>query len=153
MTAPSDATPATTPAATAPVAPPPVGSIAWADLTVPDAGTVRDFYAAVVGWTVQPLDMGEYADYVMQQPGSGAATAGICHARGPNAGIPAQWLVYLPVADLEASLAACTARGGRVLVGPRPAGPDSRFCVIQDPAGAVAAIVGPSAPTGPSAAR
>lgn len=136
-------TDATPPAAPAP--PPAVGSLAWADLTVPDAGAVRDFYAAVVGWTVEPLDMGGYADFIMQQPESGAPTAGICHARGANAGLPAQWLVYLPVADLDASVAACTARGGRVLAGPRSAGPGSRFCVIQDPAGAVAAIVGPSA--------
>ena len=35
-----------------------LGKIGWADLTVNDAETVRDFYRDVVGWTVQPVDMG-----------------------------------------------------------------------------------------------
>ena len=29
---------------------PPVGTIGWTDLTVPDADGLRDFYSAVVGW-------------------------------------------------------------------------------------------------------
>lgn len=127
---------------TAPATPAPaIGTIAWTDLTVPDADAVRDFYQAVVGWTSEPHDMGGFADYVMQQPANGAPVAGICHARGVNAGLPAQWLPYLQVAELAASIAACTSRGGRVLMEPRSAGPGARFCVIQDPAGAIAALV------------
>lgn len=30
---------------------PPLGAVAWVDLTVDDAPKVRDFYAGVVGWT------------------------------------------------------------------------------------------------------
>lgn len=138
-------TPSTQPSAPA-AAPPAIGTIAWTDLTVPDADRVRDFYQAVVGWAATPLDMGGYADYVMQMPGAGAPAAGICHARGSNAGLPPQWIPYITVADLERSIDACTKRGGRVLAGPRPAGPGSRFCVIEDPAGAVAALVANDAP-------
>lgn len=119
---------------------PPIGSIGWTDLTVPDAERVRDFYQAVVGWMATPLDMGGYADYVMQAPGSSAPAAGICHARGSNVGLPPMWIPYIVVANLEASLDACTRNGGRIIMGPRPAGPGSRFCVIADPAGAVAAL-------------
>jgi hypothetical protein len=119
--------------------PPAPGTIGWTDLTVPDAAAVRDFYAAVTGWSVQPVSMGEYDDYVMAAPGTGAPTAGICHARGPNAALPAQWLVYIAVADLDASLAACEANGGTVLAAPRGSGA-SRYAVIRDPAGAVAAL-------------
>ena len=129
----------TTPTPDAP-APPAIGALGWADLTVPDAAAVRDFYEAVAGWTATPLDMGGYADFVMQQPGTGVPVAGICHARGPNAGLTAQWLVYITVADLDASIAECTRRGGAVLAGPRAAGKGARFCVIRDPAGAVAAL-------------
>jgi uncharacterized protein len=75
----------------------------------------------------------------MAAPATGAPVAGICHARGGNAGVPAQWLVYIPVPDLDASLAACAAGGGTVLVGPKGSG-TNRFAVIQDPAGAVAAL-------------
>jgi predicted enzyme related to lactoylglutathione lyase len=80
-------------------APPPVGSIGWFDLTVPDAIAVRDFYGAVTGWTWTGLDMGGYEDYCMNQPGDGTTVAGICHARGGNASVPPQWLPYIIVAD------------------------------------------------------
>ncbi len=123
---------------------PPVGSINWADLTVPDAPGVRDFYRAVVGWTATPFDMGGYEDFVMGAPGANAPIAGICHARGANAGLPAQWLVYITVEDVGASAATCETLGGTVLVAPRELGAQGRFCVIRDPAGAVAALFQPA---------
>ena len=48
--------------------------------------------------------------------GSGS---GLCHARGVNTDLPAQWLVDIVVADLDASLAECVARGGAVVAGPK----------------------------------
>jgi predicted enzyme related to lactoylglutathione lyase len=116
------------------------GTIGWADLTVPDAERVRDFYAAVTGWVPQPLSMGEYADYVMTTPGTAAPVAGICHARGANADLPPVWLVYISVPDLDASLAACRAAGGALVVEPRGVGGGARYAVIRDPAGAVVAL-------------
>lgn len=118
---------------------PAVGSVAWRDLTVPDAAVIRDFYSRVVGWEAQPLDMGGYADFNMIMPGSTEPQAGICHARGGNAGLPAQWLMYIVVEDLERSLAECAALGGSIVSGPRQAG-GARYCVVKDPAGAVCAL-------------
>ncbi|MBI4908641.1 MAG: VOC family protein [Acidobacteria bacterium] len=124
----------------------PVGSIGWIDLTIADAVTVRDFYQAVVGWTVQPLTMkdpaGDYEDFVMQVPSDGRGVTGICHARGSNAGQPAVWLPYVIVVNLDDSMAACTSRGGKVLNGPRNMG-KARYCVIEDPAGAKLALYDP----------
>ena len=120
-----------------------VGRINWTDLTVPDADGIKDFYARVVGWTVKDHDMGEYQDYEMQSPDSGQTRAGICHTRGMNANLPPQWLVYINVADLEASMASCEELGGRVLAPARDLG-SGRMCVIQDPAGAVAALWEPA---------
>ena len=118
---------------------PAVGSIVWRDLTVPNAEQVRDFYRAVVGWTAEPVAMDGYDDFNMTGPDGGEALAGICHARGPNAKLPAQWLMYITVADLDESIQGCTEMGGKVIDGPRALG-DGRACVIQDPAGAVAAL-------------
>jgi uncharacterized protein len=117
------------------------GAIAWTDLTVPDAEALRDFYSRVVGWTPQPLSMGEYSDYVMVSS-DGSGVAGVCHARGSNADLPPQWLVYIVVRDVNASAAECVALGGTIVAGPRPMG-GGRFCVIRDPAGAVCALFAP----------
>lgn len=119
---------------------PEAGTIGWRDLTVPDAEGVRDFYEQVVGWCHEPVDMGEYSDFSMLTPSTGDCVAGICHARGGNAGLPAQWLIYIFVDDLDASLAACTEKGGGVLSGPTGMGGQGRYAVIQDPAGAVCAL-------------
>jgi uncharacterized protein len=127
---------------------PAVGTINWTDLTVPNAEEVRDFYAEVVGWKPEPLSMGDYSDFVMATPESGTPVAGVCHARGTNAGLPAQWLVYITVEDVDRSAARCIELGGKVLAGPKGTGDKGRYCVIQDPAGAVAALYAPPAPAG-----
>jgi len=120
---------------------PSVGVIGWTDLTVDDAEGVRDFYAAVVGWSPEPVDMGDYSDFMMNCPATGHAVAGICHARGTNADVPAaQWLVYITVDDVDRAARECEARGGTVLAGPKGAGGQGRMCVIRDPAGAVVAL-------------
>lgn len=116
------------------------GQVVWADLTTPHADQVREFYRHVTGWEPQPVDMGGYLDYNMTLPGSDTPAAGICHARGVNAEIPPQWLIYIAVDDLDARVQAVEELGGLVLVSPVGEGPN-RFCVIQDPAGAVCALV------------
>ena len=119
-----------------------VGKIGWIDMTVDDADGLRDFYTKVVGWGTEAVSMGDYSDYSMTLPGSGEAVTGICHARGSNAGLPGGWLIYITVADLDASAAACKAGGGEVLVEPKGLA-GGRFCVIRDPAGATAALYQP----------
>ena len=116
-----------------------IGSIAWHDLTVTDAPALRDFYAAVVGWTPEDVSMGEYADFNMTLPASGEPVAGVCHARGENADLPPQWLMYIIVADLDASIAACIEHGGTVVREPKPLA-GGRFAVVGDPAGAITAL-------------
>ena len=119
---------------------PEIGSVGWIDLTVEDAPRIRDFYAAVAGWQHSPVSMGDYDDFNMSAPASGEPKAGICHARGGNAGLPAQWLIYITVEDVDASAARCEEMGGSLLSGPKDMGAMGRYCVIQDPAGAVAAL-------------
>ena len=116
-----------------------VGKVGWIDITVDDAIGLRDFYAKVTGWKPESVDMGDYADFSMTMPGSGTPSAGICHARGSNTGLPAQWLIYIVVADADASAASCTDNGGKILLGPKDLG-GGRFAVIEDPSGAVAAL-------------
>ena len=115
-----------------------IGKIVFLDLTIENADVVRDFYQQVVGWTPESVGMGDYADYQMKTL-SGDIAAGICHKRGPNQQQPPQWMIYITVADLDQSLAACTAHGGKILVPTREAG-SSRFAVIEDPAGAVCTL-------------
>ena len=117
------------------------GTISWQDLTVEDAEQVRDFYAAVVGWKPEAQSMGTYADFVMSDA-DGTNAAGICHARGSNSDLPAQWLIYITVEDLDHSIEECERLGGTLVMPPRGYG-GGRYCVIKDPAGAVCALYQP----------
>jgi len=121
--------------------PPRPGTISWTDLTVEDADGISDFYQAVTGWAPEPLSMGDYSDYVMND-GDGTAIAGICFSRGSNVDLPPQWLIYITVDDLDHSMAECQRLGGTLLTPPRSYG-GGRYCVIKDPAGAVCALYQP----------
>ena len=117
------------------------GQPCWHDLTIDNAEDVRDFYKAVIGWKSSDQSMGDYSDFNMLEPGSGECVAGVCHARGANADIPPQWLIYFWVEDFDASVSACRHQGGEVVSGPRTMG-DMSYAVIRDPAGAVCAVIG-----------
>jgi uncharacterized protein len=118
-----------------------VGTQIGFDLTVPDAEAIRDFYAAVIGWTSEPFGMEEYDDYFMKSPATGNIVSGICHARGGNADLPPQWLAYMVVDNLQASLDRCVELGGTVLTEIKGGEGEARYCVIRDPAGAVLALM------------
>jgi predicted enzyme related to lactoylglutathione lyase/GNAT superfamily N-acetyltransferase len=112
------------------------GAIGWIDLTIDAADTVRDFYQSVAGWTAEPVPMGggSYADYMMKPADGGDPVAGICHARGPNLGLPPQWMIYIAVTDLKAALTAVRTHGGEVVRD------GDSMAVARDPAGAFFAL-------------
>ena len=116
-----------------------VGKVGWIDMTVDDESGLRDFYQKVVGWKIEDTRMDGYDDYTMMSPDDGEAVAGICHARGGNADLSGGWLIYITVADVEASAAECVANGGKIVVEPRELA-GGLFCVIEDPSGANAAL-------------
>ena len=114
------------------------GRIAWLDLTVVDAERARDFYNAVIGWSVSDVAMedgdGRYVDYVMSGE-DGESVAGICHARGVNSGIAPVWMLYLPVGDLGESIRLAQEEGGTVVKESRGADGELTSVIIQDPLG------------------
>ena len=123
---------------------PEIGSITWSDLTVPNAENVQEFYSNVVGWKSVPVSLGDYNDFNMNSPESGKTKAGICHKRGGNANLPPQWLIYITVNSADESAKLCKENGGKILVGPKEMSGYGRYCVIEDPAGAVCALFEPN---------
>ncbi len=116
------------------------GSIGWHDLTVENAAEIKDFYHEVVGWDTEPVNIDGYNDYNVNKPGDGQCVGGICHARGGNADLPPQWLMYITVEDIELSIEKCNELGGKIIAGPKLMGDIGIYCVMQDPAGAVCAL-------------
>ncbi len=113
-----------------------IGSIEWRDLTVENAEQVSEFYQQVIGWRRESVSMGDYSDFNMTLPNDDQTVAGVCHARGGNANLPAQWMMYVRVADVKQSAEKVVELGGKVLSEPSSYAGDTYY-VIQDPAGAV----------------
>ena len=105
-----------------------LGAVILAALLVGGSASANDF-----GWTLSESSTSPTAN-------AGDPVAGICHARSVNRDLPPQWLVYITVEDLMASIDTCERLGGKVVFGPKEMGDGSRYCVIQDPAGAYAAV-------------
>lgn len=116
-----------------------IGKIGWIDITVDDAVGLKDFYSAVTGLVAEEVSMGDYADFNMTLPATGTPVAGICHARGSNAELPAGWLIYFVVADVDEAVREATSRGATLRVPVRDLA-GGRFAVIEDPAGGIAAL-------------
>jgi len=134
-----------------------LGEMAWMDLTVVNAKAVSEFYQAVLGWDIEPVTMSEndesYQDFVMtsvnttkkdvevenSDPSPSSLMTGICHARGDNQDMPAVWLPYFLVKDLDEAILKVTNNGGALETKIKNIDAD-RYVVIKDPAGAMAAI-------------
>lgn len=117
------------------------GKIAWCDLTVPNADSVKDFYQQVTGWNGQATAVEDYQDWTMyptnsEGKDSGSAVAGICHQKGPNKDLPSVWMVYITVENVRQAAEKAIQAGGKVLRDPG----DGPVAVVQDPAGAVFAL-------------
>ncbi|MGE6811468.1 hypothetical protein [Pseudoalteromonas nigrifaciens] len=65
--------------------------------------------------------------------------AGICHAKGDNANLPAQWLMYVRVENAQLSAQKTLELGGEIIKGPTEYGGESYF-IIRDPSGAILAV-------------
>src|SRR5215208_3351664 len=107
------------------------GCMVWNELATPDPARARDFFAALLGWTVEPEESG-YG--VIKN--KGALNGGI---RPPQDGEPIHWLVYFTAAALDDSLANVREAGGSVIAGPM-ATPVGRVAAVRDPQGAAFAL-------------
>jgi predicted enzyme related to lactoylglutathione lyase len=119
-----------------------IGSIVSADLTVPNAAELKDFYAQVIGWIPQELKMDEkqtYVDYLMKDA-DGNWAGGVCHDQGVNADIPPQWIVYINVKDIKDSVEKCKQLGGKIIKEVFDANNNYTYAMLQDPTGAIIAV-------------
>ncbi len=118
----------------------------WLDLTVPNAVRAKEFYCAVLGTTTSAIAMkdhkGEYEDFCLYPCAKSGADAdagpgaGVCHARGANADVPAVWIPYFTIPNLNHAMDAATQRGGKVIYGPKTCGGSMQIVLIRDPDGA-----------------
>ncbi len=130
----------------------PAGSHIWYELMTPDPDGSKAFYDAVVGWTVEAQSSvpGGAVDYRMIGRSDGGNAGGMLKLDDAmqSHGARPMWLGYLYVPDVDATVAAITADGGKVLMPPHDAPGIGRFAMVTDPVGVPFYLMKPAPPAG-----
>jgi predicted enzyme related to lactoylglutathione lyase len=111
------------------------GTLCWNELQTRQRDKARDFYIPLFGWT--PKESPEYLEvHVGEQAVGGMMTM---QPMVP-AQVPANWLPYFWVDDVDASVQKANGGGAATLVPPMDIPNVGRFAVLSDPQGAVFAV-------------
>ncbi len=116
------------------------GSLCWADLNSPDPQAAGALYSKLFGWEIEPAQ--DDSGYLHIKNGSDYI-GGITPVSMQNPSSPPHWMIYLQVADCDASTAKAKELGARVYMEPMTMEKVGRFSVIADPAGAVSSLFEP----------
>ena len=126
------------------------GSWIWYELMTTDADASKAFYEAVVpGWAIQTTHAGD-AGYGFITNADGEMTGGLLHLNAEvtsHGAIPC-WIGYIGVDDVDASVAAIEAAGGKMLMPARDVEMAGRIGMVADCCGAPFYIMTPTPPPG-----
>ena len=116
-----------------------IGSLCWSELNTSDTLGAERFYTNVFGWGVKTGTMGTgtYTEWLV----GGKSSAGMMQILPEWGPVPPHWLAYLRVGNCEETVAKAVAMGAKNLVPPMDIPKVGRFAVIQDPQGAVFAVI------------
>jgi len=109
------------------------GAFSWFELTTTDVRAAESFYSRVFGWTMEPwTGEGSYTLIKVNGKEVGGMVTGSVTSPKPNG-----WGIYVTVTDVDETAAKVPEFGGKVLLEPTDIPRVGRFCVIEDPQGAV----------------
>jgi predicted enzyme related to lactoylglutathione lyase len=117
-----------------------VGKVIWADLVTPDLAAAEQFYGGLFGWTFRDVHAPgtTYAVALAE----GRPVAGIVQrAVPPGEQKQPAWLTFLAVRQVDSTATAVAKDGGKILAPPRTYTGRGRQSVLEDPEGAVFAVL------------
>ncbi len=116
-----------------------VGSFTWTELDTRDVEGAKAFYGAVFGWGAE-ASTGGGMPYTEFKLGEESISGMMDMPPGVPEQVPAYWLVYLQVADVDASVVKAQELGASVTA-PATDFPGGRFAVLSDPQGAMFGVM------------
>ena len=123
-------------------------SFIWYELLTPDAAGAKRFYDDVVGWNIQQDTVApglEYRMIVRSDGGNAGGMMTLSEEMRSHGGRPV-WLGYLHTADVDRTVAAISADGGRVMMQPWDQPGVGRLAMVTDPSGAPFYLMNPEPP-------
>lgn len=119
---------------------PAVGRWCWNELHTNDPTKALSFYGKVLGFSHRAIDMGPSGTYHILSKGGvdrGGVTSHLPAGASPH------WLPYVAVDDADATITRAKRLGATITFGPEDIPGVGRCGVLEDPAGAVLAILRP----------
>lgn len=129
------------------------GEIWWSEINTHDPDKARAFYCDVMGWTAVVTAMNDMGR--SPNPGEASYTT-FKNGETPVCGlfdlrtlegmenVPAHWMTYISVADVDASCGKVSAAGGSIKKPPFDVPGVGRIAIVQDPTGAVLGLGTPA---------
>lgn len=115
------------------------GSLCWNELMTRDLDTAKKFYTAVLDWSCEDVDMPS-GKYTLVK-NNGNLNGGMMTMPEQAGDAPPHWLVYFAVDDCDARADKATSLGAKILMPSMSVPTVGRIAVLQDPQGAVFAII------------
>ncbi|MBZ3904791.1 VOC family protein [Streptomyces griseiscabiei] len=127
------------------------GSLSWTELYTTDATAAKEFYGGLFGWTFGDMALpGGGGTYSLITPAGlpeERMQGGVMELRTEDLSLAdgrPYWHPVFAVADCDTAVAAVTANGGSVQMGPEDAEGVGRLAVCLDPSGADFVLLTPS---------
>jgi len=119
----------------------------WYELLTTDADAAQRFYGDVVGWKVAPSGQ-PGMDYRMLTPPDGEQVGGLMQLTEQmlQSGARPVWLGYISVPDVDATVTAVEAKGGKTQMPANTIENVGRMAMVTDPQGAPFYVMTPTPP-------
>jgi predicted enzyme related to lactoylglutathione lyase len=108
----------------------------WTELQTKDAAKSTKFLADVFGWAMKEDPKGAYTEFKV-----GGKSIGGIRPMGADDPFPPHWLIYIQLADCDATVKKAQSLGAKVLMPAMDVEKVGRFAVLADPQGAVFAVI------------
>jgi uncharacterized protein len=118
------------------------GSLVWTELMTTDAKAAEAFYTGLFPWKTKKMDSATGGPYTIFHVGENG-TGGMLQITPEMGKMPTHWYPYFAVADCDAVVIQAKGQGAKVFVPPTDIPQTGRFSVLQDPQGAVFAVIKP----------
>jgi hypothetical protein len=112
------------------------GRFLWNELVTADVEAAKVFYGGIFGWTTTPFG----PEYTLFNKGA-QGVGGLMQKR--EAGGPSQWIAYVNVEDVDATVAKAVELGGRVVLPAMDIPTVGRIAVVLDPQEAPIGLITP----------
>jgi predicted enzyme related to lactoylglutathione lyase len=119
---------------------PPHGTFIWNELVTRDIPGAEKFYTELLGWKAANSDM-PGMKYTVFKAGDRESGGLMEMPSDVPKEVSAHWMAYITVDDVDSAAEKTKQLGGQVLHGPQDVPNVGRFCIIQDPTGAVVSLM------------